>query len=149
MRNRGSGAISLINCAIGDVDGRPRNSFYIGEDLVIRFRLISVFSGQLSFWLIIFDEMGNPLLSTHQRDQELVEIAPGEYRLTYQTTGLGLMPGHYSISAGAFDANLNFLEWIDACQNFEVYSSFPNGLSFDGRWGRMNQAATWSVEALP
>jgi lipopolysaccharide transport system ATP-binding protein len=148
MRNRGDGEINFKSCAISDSKGSARNTFHIGEDIRVAFRIHSEYAGEISFWLIIFDSTGTPLLSTHQRDQELVEVAPGEYVMTYQTEGLGLMPGHYTISAGAFDPRLKFLEWVEQCQAFEVYSSFINGTSFDGRWGKLNQQAHWGLERM-
>jgi lipopolysaccharide transport system ATP-binding protein len=146
MHNRGNGEITFKTCTLTDSKGNPRNTFHIGENICVRFNLRSEFTGQMSFWLIIFDVTGVPLLSTHQRDLELIEIMPGEYVMTYQTEMIGLMPGLYTISAGAFDTNLKFLEWVDNCQSFEVYSSFLNGTSFDGRWGKVNQHAKWHVQ---
>lgn len=146
MRRRGTGEINFKNCTLTDSQGRSRNAFHIGEEIRAEFILHSDYIGDMSFWLIIFDATGSPLLSTHQRDKELVQIAPGDYVMTYQTDGMGLMPGHYTISAGAFDSRLNFLEWIDNCQAFEVYSSFLNGTAFDGRWGKLNQPARWELE---
>ena len=101
----------------------------------------------MSFWLIIFDAAGTPLLSTHQRDVELCKIDHGKYKLIYEPKDFGLMPGNYTIAAGAFDVQLNFLEWIDNCQSFEVYSNFANGAPFDSRWGSVNQPAIWKLEA--
>jgi lipopolysaccharide transport system ATP-binding protein len=145
MRNRGDGRISFVEASISGVDGFQRTSFLIGEDIRIHIRLSSRYSGEVSFWLIIFDETGRPLLSSHQRDAELVRISEGEYVVAYETVDLGLMPGSYAVSAGAFDKNLAFLEWIDNIQRFEVMPCFRNGQAFDTRWGVMNQKALWSL----
>lgn len=147
MRNRGDGRISFIEASIGGTDGIPRTSFLIGEDVRIKIKLLSKFSGEISFWLIVFDETGRPLLSSHQRDVELVQIREGEYTLSYETLDLGLMPGNYSVVAGAFDKHLGFLEWIDNIQRFEVMPCFLNGQAYDTRWGAMNQKARWSLSA--
>lgn len=145
MRNRGDGSITFKSCSLFDKNGEPKVAFFIGEDIRVEINLVSALSGKMSFWLIIFDSTGVPLLSTHQRDVELMEIVPGKYKLTYKTEGLGLMPGTYTITAGAFDPKLKFLEWIDGCQTFEVYPCFINGGAFDGRWGQINQKATWDL----
>lgn len=147
MRNRGDGRISFIEASIAGTDGLPRTSFLIGEDVRIQIKLLSKFSGDISFWLIIFDETGRPLLSSHQRDTELLNISEGEYVLSYETVDFGLMPGNYSVVAGAFDKNLGFLEWIDNIQRFEVMPCFLNGQAYDTRWGAMNQKARWSLSA--
>jgi lipopolysaccharide transport system ATP-binding protein len=145
MRNRGDGSITFQSCSLFSRAGEPKIAFHIGEDIRVEIKLMSAFSGTMSFWLIIFDSTGVPLLSTHQRDVEHAEITPGQYKIVYETIDLGLMPGSYTITAGAFDAKLKFLEWIDGCQSFEVYPCFPNGAAFDGRWGLVNQKAKWNL----
>lgn len=149
MRNRGDGRISFIEASIGGADGIPRTSFLIGEDIRLQIKLLSRFVGDISFWVIIFDETGRPLLSSHQRDTELVNVSKGEFVLFYETVDFGLMPGNYSVVAGAFDKNLGFLEWIDNIQRFEVMPCFLNGQAYDTRWGAMNQKARWSLSANP
>jgi lipopolysaccharide transport system ATP-binding protein len=147
MRNRGDGRIVFVEALIGGVDMVPRTSFLIGENIRLEIKLVSKFAGAVSFWLIIFDETGRPLLSSHQRDIELVQIREGQYVLTYETVDLGLMPGNYSIAAGAFDRHLNFLEWIDNIQRFEVLPCFLNGEPYDTRWGAVTQKARWALSA--
>ena len=148
MRNRGDGSICFKTCALFSQSREPKTAFNIGENIRIEISLESAYIGDISFWLIIFDSAGVPLLSTHQRDAELNGIGTGEYKIIYETRNFGLMPGNYTIAAGAFDAKLNFLEWIDNCQSFEVYPCFPNGAAFDGRWGAVNQPASWILERL-
>lgn len=147
MRNRGDGRVSFIEASIGGVDRIPRTSFLIGENIRINIKLLAAFTGEVSFWLIIFDATGRPLLSSHQRDQELVKVTEGEYVLSYETIGIGLMPGNYSVAAGAFDKHLGFLEWIDNIQRFEVMPCFVNGQAYDSRWGAVNQSAQWRLSA--
>jgi len=148
MRNRGDGSISFETCSLFNEQRKPKTSFYIGESIRVEFTLRSKFEGEMSFWLIIFDASGVALLSSHQRDITLTKIKNGKYRLVYKPKNFGLMPGNYTITAGAFDPKLNFLEWVDKCQSFEVYSTFPNGAPFDGRWGAINQVADWKMEVL-
>jgi lipopolysaccharide transport system ATP-binding protein len=148
MRNRGDGSVRFRICALFSPAREPKTAFNIGENIRIEISLESTYIGDMSFWLIIFDSAGAPLLSTHQRDTELNRIGMGEYKLIYETRNFGLMPGNYTIAAGAFDTKLKFLEWIDNCQSFEVYPCFPNGSPFDGRWGAVNQQANWKLEPL-
>lgn len=146
MRNRGDGRISFLECSIMDTTEEQKNTFLIGEDIRLEIKLDSKFNGKMSFWLIIFDSSGRPLLSSHQRDiEKLIEINEGVYKLVYQTKNIGLMPGDYIVTAGAFDDKLQFLEWIDGCQSFEVLSCFLSGSAFDGRWGAVNQQAIWNL----
>ncbi len=147
MRNRGDGRIRFLSASIFNGEGQPANSFLIGEDFGVEFTLESSTAEQVSFWLIVFDSAARPLLSSHQRDVETVAIAPGRFRLAFRTRNVGLMPGNYTISAGAFDQKPAFLEWIDNCQQFEVLPSFKSGVPFDGRWGAINLAAAWSLSS--
>ncbi len=143
MRNGGNGAIEFQSVSLSNQEGEAKNSFLIGEQFRLSIELTSAMNGEISFWLIVFDESGKPLLSTHQRDSELVKVKKGKYILDYLTRDLGLMPGNYTISAGAFDAHMEFLEWIECCQKFEVLPCFKDGRAFDTRWGQINQPAEW------
>jgi lipopolysaccharide transport system ATP-binding protein len=147
QRVKGDGSVRFASARLSDAQGESRTAFLIGEDLRLEVEVESVRSNAVSFWLIIYDAAGRPLLSTHQRDREdLVRIEPGRFRLTYETVGLGLMPGSYTIGAGAFDAGLGFLEWVDHFQSFEVQPAFRNGTPFDQRWGAVDQTARWRLE---
>lgn len=145
MRNRGDGRVRFLAASISSAKNEPVNSFLIGDDVKLDFLIESDTSEEVSFWLIIFDAAGRPLLSSHQRDIETVQISRGKFRLMFQTSGLGLMPGTYTISVGAFDQRLTFLDWVDNCQQFEVLPSFQGGVAFDGRWGAVNLKADWSL----
>jgi lipopolysaccharide transport system ATP-binding protein len=145
MRNRGDGRVRLLSTAISKSEAQPSNSFLIGEQIRIEFSVESLTAEPVSFWLIVFDATGRPLLSAHQRDVELVSIEKGRYRVVFETAALGLMPGNYTLSAGAFDRALTFLDWVDNCQSFEVLPSFHDGVAFDGRWGAMNLPGSWTV----
>lgn len=149
MRNRGDGSVSFKSCSLFSAAREPKTAFNIGENIRVEILLKSTYVGDMSFWLIIVDSAGVPLLSTHQRDIELSRISAGEYKLIYETQNFGLMPGNYTIVAGAFDPRLKFLEWIDNCQSFEVFPCFANGTAFDGRWGAVNQPAVWKLESQP
>ncbi len=105
-------------------------------------------SDTVSFWLLIYDSLGRPLLATYQRDVETVRVEPGRFRLVYETAGLGLMPGTYSFSAGAVDATLGLLEWVENFTSFEVQPAFRNGAVFDRRWGAINQPAKWRLTRI-
>jgi hypothetical protein len=145
MRNRGDGRVRILSASISNSAGEPLNSFLIGDDIAFEFSVESLTTEDASFWLIIFDAAGRPLLSSHQRDVEMTPMATGRYRVRLLTRGLGLMPGNYTVSAGAFDQRLTFLDWVDGCQQFEVLPSFQDGVAFDGRWGAMNLKAEWKV----
>ena len=148
MRNRGDGTVSFKSCSIFSKTGSPKTAFNIGEDIRLEIVLKSIYCGDISFWLIILDSAGTPLLNTFQKDVELNKIGKGEYTLIYETQTFGLMPGNYTIAAGAFDAKLQFLEWIDNCQSFEVHPCFSNGTAFDGRLGMVNQSASWKLKRM-
>jgi len=148
MRNKSNGMIEFLSCSIEDVDERKKNSFLIGEDICVKIDFDSLYEGDVSFWLIVFDSSGVPLLSTHQRDIEMCVVIKGNQQIVYRTQNLGLMPGNYTISAGVFSSSLEFMEWVDGCQSFEVFDCFKDGKKFDGRWGKVNQQALWSLNTI-
>jgi lipopolysaccharide transport system ATP-binding protein len=145
MRNRGNGHVLFQSCAIYDHNNRGKNSFLIGEDFTIEISMDIRNLNKLYFWLIIMNSEGGPILSSHQGDIEMLTVKPGKYRLRCNTQGIGLMPGEYTISAGAFDAGRTFLEWIDNCQSFEILPTFVGGKAYDRRWGKVNQDIEWSL----
>ena len=146
QRNRGGDTIKFKSCQLQNSLGESVNSFFIGEEIKVKIAFDSSEKNLISFWLIIFDAQGIPLLSSHQRDREaLMEVKPGRYEIQYTTQDLGLMPGNYYITAGAFDKDLAFLEWIDSCQEFEIAQNFIQGKPFDGRWGLVDQKAIWRL----
>ena len=149
QRNRGGEYLQFKSCLIMSSLGEPNNQFLIHENIRVKFQFNSDFKGLVSFWLIIFDINGVAVLSSHQRDYEpLVDITNGQFEWTYETKNLGLMPGHYYITAGCFDKDINFLEWVDNCQEFDVINAFSSGKPFDGRWGLVDQDANWMVSKV-
>lgn len=148
MHVKGGKDIEFQACTLRNLDGDAMKEFRIGEDICVEIEFDSKISKEISFWLIIFDSMGTPLLSTHQRDLEMAQVAHGSFRLTYRTRGLNLLPGQYSVAAGAFDKQLNFLEWADRCQCFEIAPTFISGSPFDGRWGKIDQPASWTLQKV-
>lgn len=146
LRNRGNGQVVFRRCVISNNDNEFKNSFLIGEDIVINIFMDIQLAGDIYFWLIFMDSEGKPILSSHQGDIGTVKVAPGQYKLECKTIDLGLMPGNYSITAGAFDKSRTFLEWIDNCQHFEVLNAFENGKPYDSRWGLVNQKVEWKLQ---
>ncbi len=148
MRNKGNGKVVFNRCAMFSKEGEVSNSFLIQQDIKIVIDLDIKFSGKCYFWFMIFDMDGRSVLSAHQIDKELLEVTPGNFKLTFITEQIGLMPGSYTISAGAFDQSRTFLEWIDNCQSFEVLPAFVTGKAFDQRWGMVNQNAVWDLRSI-
>lgn len=147
MRTRGNGWVTFKSCSIFKMDSIPSNVFLIGEEFYIDIFLESIHDHSMYFWLIIFNAEGIPVLSSHQGDIELLKVKPGLYTLRCMMKDIGLMPGSYSITAGAFDKGKTFLEWIDRCQTFEILSTFVDGSPYDYRWGMANQKVNWELTA--
>lgn len=145
MRNRGGNTVRLCSCEISNLKGEPSNSFLIGEDFSLEIHVDVDTPMKTYFWIIVCDAEGKPVLSSHQGDYELIQIDVGSYRLKCTTRGIRLLPGRFSISAGAFDSQRTFLEWVDNIQRFEVMPSFMNGKPFDYRWGLVDQKVEWKL----
>ncbi|OGV25845.1 MAG: hypothetical protein A3F18_02685 [Legionellales bacterium RIFCSPHIGHO2_12_FULL_37_14] len=147
MRAKGNGWVTFKSCSIFKMDATPANSFLIGEEFYIDIFLETVHDNSMYFWLIIFNAEGTPVLSSHQGDIELLKVDPGLYTLRCMMKDIGLMPGHYSVTVGAFDKGKTFLEWIDRCQTFDILSTFLDGSPYDYRWGMVNQKVNWQLTA--
>lgn len=146
MRSRGGEVIQISSCILYDHSGEVKNHFLIGENLQVKFS-VDVFSkNDISFWLIIYNSSGIPVSSAHQRDKNIFQVSEGRLECVFSTIDLWLAPGDYFITAGIFDVNMNFLEWIENCQSFEVYPCFQSGLAFDNRLGLTNQNGIWKIE---
>lgn len=146
MRNRGGTKLQILRCTISNTFNEKKKHFMIGEDLEVIAEFISDYEGFAAGWMIIFDSQGLPVISSHQRDTDgFVEIKKGASIMKLTTQLLGLLPGKYYISLGLFDRDMNFLEWIDSAQDFEIEPTFSNGKPFDGRWGMVNHIAKWEI----
>jgi len=101
----------------------------------------------LEFFVLLYADDGECVAASFQRDSGADFTRPagatGTVTLTFQNS---LAPGRYLISAGIFDGNRNFTDWIEFGESFVVESSFANGRGFDGRLGRFTLNAEWKTQ---
>jgi lipopolysaccharide transport system ATP-binding protein len=149
MRIKGDKEIEFLECSIYNLSGVKKNFFNIGEDIKLEFLIQSNVNAGVGFWLIIRDMEGKPILCSHQIDHVKQEMSTGKFIASYETQGLSLLPGNYSIAAGvlAYPQKI-FFEWIENCQSFEVIPIFKSGEKCDARIGYAMQPAVWNIEKL-
>ncbi len=97
----------------------------------------------IEFFLLIYSDEGDCIASIFQRDsgqftQPTARTGTARLRFTNPFT-----PGRFRVSAGIFDANRTFLDWVEFAEEFQVEPSFANGQSYDARLGRLSLQADW------
>jgi lipopolysaccharide transport system ATP-binding protein len=102
---------------------------------------------ELDFFVLIYNlEDGQVQISLFQRDS-LSNIQPSSnYGIISVEFINPLMPGKYTISAGIFDKNKCFVDWVEFAESFYVESAFINGIKYDQRLGKISIQGTWYAE---
>ncbi|WP_413171237.1 ABC transporter ATP-binding protein [Anabaena azotica] len=102
---------------------------------------------ELNFFVLIYNlEDGEVYTSLFQRDS-LSNIKPSSNQGKISVEFINpLMPGKYTISAGIFDKNKNFVDWVEFAESFYVESAFINGNKYDQRLGKISIQGTWYAE---
>ncbi len=102
---------------------------------------------ELDFFVLIYNlEDGEVQTSLFQRDS-LSNIQPLSNYGTISVEFINpLMPGKYTISAGIFDKNKRFVDWVELAESFYVESAFINGNRYDQRLGKISIQGTWYAE---
>lgn len=148
---RGSMQAVIEKVTVLNKENNSNNSFLINE--IIKFRVdytIKDDAKEYSFWLIIFDNDGTPLVSSFQKDnRSLIKADAGKHRIEIEFDMLGLLPGSYTVSIGIFFhdglAIWNFADWVDHCLTINITEAFEDGRIFDRRWGKIDRKAQWNV----
>ena len=88
-----------------------------------------------SFFLLIARTEGEDIvLNAFQKDVAAPVELRGRGIIAAELPPVELTPGGYSISAGIFDANHNFLEWLDNATRFDVLRIFTAGKPLISDW---------------
>ncbi|WP_016953304.1 ABC transporter ATP-binding protein [Anabaena sp. PCC 7108] len=104
---------------------------------------------ELDFFVLIYNlDEGEVQASLFQRDFELANhIQPSSDTDRINVEFINpLMPGKYTISAGIFDKNKRFVDWVEFAESFYVEPAFINGNKYDQRLGKMSIQGTWYAE---
>ncbi len=145
MRVKGNGSVRVQQVATLDSNGMERSTFLINETIDIQISIISEIEEKIYFWLFITNDNGDAVISSHQGDKSVFQINKLEYVVTARLEELGLLPGSYKLSIGAFGPQLTFLEWVDSCISLTIDNAFETGKTFDQRLGLVDRAAGWSI----
>jgi lipopolysaccharide transport system ATP-binding protein len=95
------------------------------------------------FFLLIHNNEGDVIWSIFQKDSDTrCENSNGV--ITVEVKNI-LTPGNYLISAGVFDKQNQFIDWVDKAETFEVLPVFEGGVNFDQRSGYVTTKATWTL----
>ncbi len=145
QHNRGSREAEIREARIRGSDGAPRSEFLIGDPIVLEvvYEAKRDFSDGIAFWVIICAYDGTPILAAHQNDSGYMPSRQGTHVMTITIRGPALLPGNYTTIVGIFDADHEFLDWVDGFQSFSVARLWRSGQKFDGRWGLAQADVEW------
>lgn len=101
---------------------------------------------KIHFFIVIYDESGNDILSMFQKDsQDLFEIIDLKERIHINFIN-NLRPGTYKISIGLFNEFNEFIDWVDNCFFMRVLAQFNNHEQFDNnRLGKLIAKANFNL----
>lgn len=95
------------------------------------------------FFLLIYNNEGDVIWSIFQKDSDSRCIDTSGV-VTVEIKNI-LTPGYYHISAGIFDKQNQFVDWVDKVETFEVLPVFEGGVNFDQRSGYVTTKGSWTL----
>jgi lipopolysaccharide transport system ATP-binding protein len=98
------------------------------------------------FVLVHTIEDGEVQASLFQRDSGTTvtpSAATGQLTLKFQNQ---FLPGRYVLSAGIFDKNRHFVDWVEYAETFYVETAFSNGQRYDDRLGKLSLQGSWYAD---
>jgi lipopolysaccharide transport system ATP-binding protein len=121
----------------------------INQEISVRVSLIlqeNIPFTKIHFFVVIFDESGNDVLSIFQKDsQEFFQVADLKEKIAINFIN-NLRPGTYKISIGMFNEFNEFLDWVGNCFSLRVMSQFNNDEPFDtNRLGKLIATADFEI----
>ena len=143
----GHGDVQVTAAAALDRRLEPCTSFLVGEPMALRFEFKARRPTPVTFWMIIYTDTGTPVFSSFQRDgSDPIEVE-GSGAVSVEIRDVSLLPGRYTLSAGAFDSAGNFADWAEEVADLEILPHFADGRAFDGRLGLMTKDLTWQMSS--
>lgn len=148
---RGNGSATVTKASITGFNDHPSNSFLVNEKITLSVDYdVKDASKDLSFWVIFFDNEGNPVVSSFQKDTgEPIKPKLGRDNIKIEINEPGLTPGRYTVSLGiiSHDGPLcnDYADWVDNCFVVDIAGEFVNGRHFDSRLGKVNKQAIWHI----
>jgi lipopolysaccharide transport system ATP-binding protein len=101
-------------------------------------------AGSLEFFILIYAEDGECIAASFQTDSCARVSAGSEKRSISVAFRNPFAPGRYMVSAGIFDEQRQFHDWVEFAESFEVVPGFSDGRAFDQRLGRVSLDAKWT-----
>jgi lipopolysaccharide transport system ATP-binding protein len=96
------------------------------------------------FFVLIHNNEGDVILSCFQKDY-FVELKQNGSSITLSDINI-LVPGVYTISAGIYGKAMEFIDWVEKAEEFEIVNSFEDAGAFDNRYGLVTTKANWDVQ---
>jgi lipopolysaccharide transport system ATP-binding protein len=136
----GDGKLKITRLTINE--GLNVVSIYSGITINIEYDVHAELK-HFHFFVLFHNSDGDVVWSVFQKDQSKDFSHNGtNIRLRLENI---LLPGVYQISAGIFNSNNEFVDWVDRVESLEVENTFDDGTAFDYRYGIVTTKTTWYV----
>jgi lipopolysaccharide transport system ATP-binding protein len=119
-------------------------SIYSPISIDIHFKIEHVIN-KYHFFVLIHNTEGDVVWSMFQKDSNNPFFTGRRNKINVKFKNI-LTPGNYFVSAGIFDSNNQFVDWVDKAETIEVDNSFEDGLAFDYRYGMVTTNSEWNGE---
>lgn len=149
-RTRGNGPIRITSVSLRNVSGEAVTEFGIWQPFVLTLSAASETEPAVgSFWVLVYSVQGDVVLSAFQYDVlEPQSISTEGVKASVTLDPVGLVPGRYFVSVGAFGRHNDFYDWIDGAITFDIKDEFNTGRAFDQRFGQFSLPYTWKVKPV-
>jgi lipopolysaccharide transport system ATP-binding protein len=117
-------------------------SIYSRINITIEYTMLAEMKNY-HFFILFHNSDGDVVWSIFQKDQHR-ELPHNGTSVTLVAENI-LMPGVYHLSAGLFNVNNEFVDWVDRAESLEVENTFDNGGAFDYRYGTVTTKAVWNA----
>jgi lipopolysaccharide transport system ATP-binding protein len=141
---KGDGRVEITKIVINGAENGREAAASVFDETQISIEYVSHFEvGPVEFFVLIHSGDGEVQASLFQKDggaYTMPTSKDGRVRLSFVNQ---LTPGKYTVSAGVFDRDRAFLDWVDRAESFRVEGTFSDGRAFDHRLGRVSLLGEW------
>jgi lipopolysaccharide transport system ATP-binding protein len=141
---KGSRIVEIKDILINGIKN-PIISIYENIRIELEFSLNIIEVCDVEFFIIIYDSQGFDLVSIFERDTgkySTINKTNTKATITFRNQ---LSPGKYYISAGVFNKNKEFIDWVEFAESFIVEKNYEDGRNFDLRLGKTNIYCDWEI----
>ncbi len=139
---KGDGSAIVKKLTINKCKSECTVSIFEDLEILIEYALCKAIN-YLDFFILIYSSDGEVQASIFQRDSKTYTQPLSEHGSVKLKFKNFLMPGKYIVSAGIFDKDRQFLDWVELVETFDVEPAFDDGRIYDSRLGKFSPIGEW------